>query len=159
MAQAAQQSFSDILNFAPTEVNRPKSLPAGSYVTILQGLPLQDKSSLKQTPFYEFTHKFVSAGDDVGQDELNEALTNVETGEKRNLQDITMKNRYYITKDAIWRLDEFFEHCAIELDGNVSRTEMAEATPGHTIGIVIRHVPTQDGQSTRAEIARTFAVE
>lgn len=151
-------NFTSILSAAPTEVNRPKALPVGSYVTVLQGLPRQDLSSQKKTPFYEFTHKFLSAGDDVDQEALEEALTSPD-GNMRNLQDVTMKQSFYLTENAIWRLDEFFEHCGFELDGSQSRQAMAEATPGTQVGIYIRHVPTQDGQSTRAEIGKTFAVE
>ena len=122
MAKAAQaQSFSSILDRAPSEIEKPKPLPTGSYVTLLVGQPRIDKSTKKQTEYREFTHKILSAGEDVDEDDLKAYL-----GGKK-LTDVLMKNTYYITEGAVWRLKEFLEHCGIE-EGESLR-EMVEETP------------------------------
>lgn len=56
MAKAATQaqSFSSILDRAPSEIEKPKPMPVGSYITLLVGQPRIDKSTKKQTEFREF---------------------------------------------------------------------------------------------------------
>ncbi len=109
---AKAPSFGALLDKAPSEVERPKPLPQGSYITVLQGLPRQDKSAKKQTEFYEFTHKLLSAGEDVDEDELK-AMGGV--------ADKTIKNTYYITEGSLWRLKDFLGHfgrgVVIEING------------------------------------------
>ena len=67
---ANNPNFSNILDKPATDVERPRPLPVGTYLTVIQGLPRYDKSSKKQTDFVEFTHQIVSALDDVDPDEL-----------------------------------------------------------------------------------------
>ena len=38
-------NFASILDEAPSEVDRPKPLPAGTYTCIVAGTPIYDKSS------------------------------------------------------------------------------------------------------------------
>lgn len=154
MAKAAQaQSFSSILDRAPSEIEKPKPLPQGSYVTVLVGLPRIDKSAKKQTEFREFTHKILSAGEDVDADELETYLGD------RKLTDVTVKNTYYITEGAVWRLKEFLEHAGVDLDACESLSEAIEQTPGKQVGVFINHEASQDGTSVFARIGKTFVVE
>src|SRR4051812_25646574 len=97
------QSFGAILDRAPTEVDRPKPLPQGSYTCIVKGTPRFDKSSKKQTEFVEFTLAVQAAGEDVDEDSLKEWMTKSD-GTARRLQDATIRATYYITEDALWRL-------------------------------------------------------
>lgn len=154
MAKAATQaSFGSILDRAPSEIEKPKPAPVGSYITSLVGQPRFDKSSKKQTEFVEFTHKFISAGEDVDADELAAFL-----GE-RKLSEITMKNTYYLTEASLWRLKEFLEHCGIDLDDVESLREGIEATPGAQVGLFLNHEASQDGTSVFARVGKTFVVE
>jgi|SRR5581483_4111054 len=155
MAKAAQaQSFSSILDRAPSEIEKPKPLPQGSYTTVLVGQPRIDKSAKKQTEFREFTHKIHAAGDDVDADDLATYL-----GDNKKLTDVTIKNTYYITEGAVWRLKEFLEHCGIDLDDVDTLAEAIEQTPGKQVGIFINHEASQDGTSVFARIGKTFVVE
>lgn len=154
MAKSAQQaSFGSILDRAPSEIEKPKPAPVGSYITSIVGQPRYDKSSKKQTEFVEFTHKFISAGDDVDADELKEFLGD------RKLSDITMKNTYYLTETALWRVKEFLEHASIDLDDHESLRSAIEATPGAQVGLFINHEPSQDGTSVFARVGKTFVAE
>ena len=149
MAKAAQApNFGSILDRAPSEIEKPKPLPQGSYITQIVGQPRFDKSSKKQTEFVEFTHKLLSALDDVDEDELK-ALGGV--------KDKVMKNTFYLTESAAWRLKEFLEHCGIE-EGDSLR-EMIEETPGKQVGIFVGHEASQDGTSVFARVGKTFVVE
>lgn len=153
MAKAqAQATFGSILDRAPSEIEKPKPLPQGSYITSIVGQPRFDKSSKKQTEFVEFTHKIKSASDDVDTDELEAYL-----GGEKKLTDVVMKNTYYLTEGAVWRLKEFLEHCAID-EGDSLRA-MIEETPGAEVGIYVNHEPSQDGTSFFARINKTFVAE
>lgn len=153
-AHAASPSFGSILDRAPSEIEKPKPLPQGSYVTILVGQPRFDKSTKKQTEYAEFTHKILSAGEDVDDDDLKSYL-----GEGKKLTDVLMKNTYYLTEGATWRLKDFLGHCGIDVDALDSLREGVEETPGKQVGIFINHEASQDGTSVFARIGKTFVVE
>ncbi len=154
MAKAAQAaSFGSILDRAPSEIEKPKPAPVGSYMTTLVGQPRFDKSSKKQTEFVEFTHKFLSAGEDVDTDELEAFLGD------RKITEITMKNTYYLTEASLWRLKEFLEHCGVDMDDVESLREGIEATPGKQVGLFLNHEASQDGTSVFARVGKTFVAE
>ena len=151
MAKTAQAaSFSSILDRAPSEIEKPKPAPQGSYTTVLVGQPRFDKSAKKQTDFVEFQHKLLSAQDDVDEDELK-ALGGI--------KDKVMKNTFYLTEGATWRLKEFLEHCGIDMDEVESLREAVEQTPGKQVGVFVNHEASQDGTSVFARIGKTFVVE
>lgn len=152
-ATAQTASFGSILDRAPSEIEKPKPAPQGSYVTVLVGQPRFDKSTKKQTEYVEFTHKYLSAGEDVDPDDLKAFLGD------RKLSEITIKNTYYLTDGAVWRLKEFLEHCGIDLDEVDSLRQGVEETPGKQVGIFINHEASQDGTSVFARIGKTFVVE
>jgi len=145
-------NFSSILDRPATEIEKPKPFPVGTYLTVIQGLPRYDKSAKKQTPFVEFTHKFVSALDDVDTDEL-QAMGGIENK--------TIKNTYYETEDAAWRIKKFLEDCGFddELEGGRTMRECIEATPNVEVYITIRHEASQDGRSVFARINDTAKVD
>ena len=149
-------NFAPILDRSPTEVEKPKPLPQGSYVTILKGMPKYDKSTKKQTEYVEFTHQIVSAGGDVDEDALTEAQT-APDGSVRALQDVTIRNTYYLTENSLWRLKQFLADCGfdVEEEGGSFR-QMIEETPGVSVGIYVKHEPSSDGQSVFATVSGTF---
>lgn len=152
-------NFSNILDREFEKAERPKPLPVGTYLTIIEGLPRYDKSSKKQTDFVEFTHRFVAAGDDVDTDELAEVggLT-LKDGTPR-----TIKNTYYLTEDAAWRLDKFLEDLGYDLEEakaeGITRRQMCEEAANREIYIQLGHEPSQDGRSVFARIKDTASAE
>ena len=153
MAQAAA-TFSSILDRPASEIEAPKPLPQGSYVTVLVGQPKRDKSTKKQTDFVEFQHKITGAGDDVDAEALAEALG------VRGLTDVVMKNTFYLTEASAWRLKDFLRDCGLDIDSDeMSIREMIEQTAGRSIGIFVKHQPTQDGQGVFAVIDHTLALD
>jgi hypothetical protein len=115
----AVPNFTSILDEAPTEVNRPKSLPTGTY-TFVVGKWEEGKSSKKGTPFVKFDMLPIAADEDVDKDELSEALTGAD-GTVNELKSKRMSITFYTTSDAVYRLDEFHEHCGVDLEEPVSR--------------------------------------
>ena len=141
-------TFSALLNKSMSDVERPKPMPQGSYVAMVQGLPRFDKSSKKQTEFVEFTLKLLAAGEDVDAEAL---------AEMGGIADKTIKDTYYLTENSLWRLKEFLVNLGMPED--MSMQEAVEAAPGKQIGIFINHEPSQDGQAVFARVGKTFVVE
>ena len=151
MAKAAQApNFGSILDRAPSEIEKPKPLPQGSYITVLVGQPRFDKSAKKQTEFVEFTHKLLAAQEDVDEDELKSM---------GGIKEKVMKNTFYLTEGAAWRLKEFLEHCGIDLDDCENLRAAVEETPGKQVGIFVNHEASQDGTSIFARVGKSFVVE
>ncbi len=160
MAKSATQTstpnFGTLLDKPSSEVERPKPLPQGSYLTIVKGLPRFDKSSKKQTEFVEFTLAVQSAGEDVDEDDLKAWMSKAD-GTRRSLKDATIRATYYIIEDALWRLKDFLEHCGIE-EGDSLRAMIDEA-PNSQVIAFIKHRASEDGESVFAELAKTAPAE
>jgi len=140
-------SLSDILDRQSSDIERPKPLPAGSYICVVKGLPRFDKSSKKQTPFVEFTLQPLEALDDVDKEALEEM---------GGFNNKTIRATYYLTDDAAYRLKDFLDHCGIDEDGTLR--QRIESTPGCQVVANLKHSPNMSGDGIRAELASTSAV-
>lgn len=158
----AQGTFGSILDKAPSEVERPKPLPAGTYVAMVKGLPRFDKSTKKGTEFVEFTMQLIEpyknedGESDVDQDDLAASLTKP-SGDVVPLNERTMRNTYYLTEDALWRLKKFLvDDLGIE-EGESFRS-MIDETPGKQCLISLKHTASDDGTAVFANVANTAPV-
>lgn len=142
-------NFTSILDRPASSIEKPKPWPVGTYTAVVTGLPRQDKSAKKQTPFVEFTLKPLQAEEDVDQEAL-EAMGGL--GEK------TIRNTYYTTEDATWRLIKFLEDCGLEAEEDESIRQLLDKTPGCQVKINIKHRASDDGETIFAEIGSTAAV-
>jgi hypothetical protein len=142
-------NFASLLDEAPTEIVRPKPLPSGTYYGVVMGVPEEGRSSKKQTPFVKFSVRITSAGDDVDEQELEES---------GGIDDKVLPLTFYITEDAVYRLDEFHEQCGIDLTEPTSRKRRNEEIMNAQIGVFIKHRVAEDGSRVYAEINRTFAL-
>ena len=159
MAKAhAQTTFESVLDMPVEMAERPKPLPRGSYLTMLVGQPRYDKSSKKQTEFYEFTHQILEPLEDVDPDDWNEFLTGPD-GEKQNASDITIRNTYYLVPKAAYRLREFLTHCGIPEEKGKRFSQAVAETTGCQVGIHVKHEPWENGEGISARIDRTIPAE
>ena len=152
----ATANLASILDRPYGDAERPKPLPVGTYRTIVTGAPRFDKSAKKGTPFVEFTLKFISAEEDVDQDDLETALTK-KSGDTVPLQNKTTKVTYYETEDAIWRLDEFIRHCGVDAEGMSRRQAVAECQNCEVL-VSLKHTPSEDGEQMYANVSKTASV-
>jgi hypothetical protein len=143
-------NFSSILDESPTEVERPKPLPVGTYLCIVAGQPVYDKSTKKGTPYVEFTLRPLAAESDVDEDELAEA---------GGLDNKSLRATFYLTEDAVYRLDEFHQHCGIDLEDEASRRQRNDEVVNAQVRVVVNHGTSQDGTRIYAQIARTLSAE
>ncbi len=146
----------DILKAKPTEVSRPKPLATGTYHCMVKGQPEHGESTKKKTPFIQFVLQPMAIGDDVDQSALEEALTKKD-GTTTPLADKTIRNTYYITPDAVWRLEQFMEHLGYALDGKMSLEQMVAESNGRQVLITLKHTMNDDG-TIYAEVASTAKV-
>lgn len=157
-----EANFAAILEKTVDQVEKPKPIAVGTYLTQLVGQPRQDVSSQKKTPFIEFTHKFISAGDDVDQDALKESLTAAD-GSVRSLSDVTMRNTQYLTENSLWRLKKFLEDCGFDMEQaeakKVSLGQLIAESAGSMVRVFVKHEPSQDGKSIFARIDDTLPAE
>lgn len=145
----AKETFESILDMPSSEVERPRPLPVGSYVGIIQGQPKFDKSSKKGTEYVEFTVKLIEALDDVDSDKLEEM---------GGIGDKSVKATYYLTENSVWRLKDFLNHCEAGDEDMTLRQRVAE-TPAKSITLKIRHEASQDGSYVVARVGDTAPVK
>jgi hypothetical protein len=140
-------SFQDILNKKADDVERPKPLPPGTYLGVVEGLPEFAEIGKNQTPVANLKIKLLAAEDDVDSDALREmggALGK------------SLRHRLFLTEDAAWRVKQFLEeHLGINGDGK-TLGELFNEAPGNQVKVVVKHRPSQDGQTIYAEIDRTL---
>lgn len=153
-------NFSSILDRAPSEIEKPKPLPVGTYTCVVNGLPTYDKSSKKQTDFVRFNLKVLAAGEDVDADDLSTWMQKPD-GTTRSLADTQIRHDLYLTEDAAWRLKDFLTHLGwdIEDSENGSMRQMIEQSAGRQVNVFMRHEASQDGTSVFAKVGSTAAVE
>lgn len=153
----AQQTFESILDTPADAVERPKPAPAGTFGIVVRGMPEHGVSSQKKTPFVRFTYAFVAAGEDVDEDELKAFITDAE-GNVGQLAAKTIKDTYYTTPDALWRLTDVLENMGIDAEGKSVR-QMLDETPNASMHILVGHRASEDGTQVFAEVKRTMKAE
>lgn len=133
----AKPDITSVLDMMPDEIERPKPLPPGAYVCIIKERYTQDKSPKTETPYFEFALHPVEALENVDEDALNEVLTRA-NGEKKKLSDMTIRARFYDTRDADYRLKKFLlDDCQLPNDGSIG--QIMENTIGCQVIANIKH--------------------
>jgi hypothetical protein len=143
---ASQPSFASILDTRSGDIERPKPLPAGSYICLVVGQPRSDKASTG-TEFLEFTFKILQPLEDVDEDAFKEMKG---IGK-------TFTNRYYVTEEAKWRLKAFLDDCAVG-DDDMSLAERIAEINGSKVIATLGHTSTQDGSGVFARVRSTAPV-
>lgn len=155
----ANVNLSAILDRPASTVEPPKAAPVGHYLCTILGLPREDVSSKKKTPYYEYSFKVLAASDDVEQDALNEFLTRAD-GTKKTLGEVVFKEKYYLTEAALFRLTELIEHCGVDTsDDSVTLRQHAQSLGGCQVLVGIKHEASEDGKSIYANVADTAPAE
>jgi len=150
MALRPAPNFSSILETTIDSIERPKPLPIGTYTCIIQGQPEYGESQQKKTPFVRFNLAILAAGEDVDQEELD-AIGGV--------TDKVIKDTYYLTPDALWRLQEFLANAGVPKDSTLSLRQAIEEVTNQQLLVVIGHEASQDGKSIFSRVKTTMPIE
>jgi hypothetical protein len=139
-------NFESLLDRPADDVKPPPTLPAGPYLTVLQGLPEKIESSKKKTPGFRFIHKIISPLDGVDDD----ALALIEGG----VSGKTVRNDMWVTEDSLFMLTQFLENCGVEMAGK-SISACIDETPNRQVVIFIKHESSDDGERIFAKVGKT----
>lgn len=150
MAKSSTPNFESILDMPAADVERPKPLPAGTYDCIVKGLFETGESAQKKTPFVRFTYAITAAGEDVDEDELAEI---------GGIADKTIKDTYYTTPEALFRLTDTLDAMGIEMDDGKTVRQALSETPNASLRIVVGHRASPDGEQIFAEVKKTLKAE
>lgn len=127
---AATGKFQEILKRRSGEAERPVPIPPGNYEFLITDYEF-DESRRKKTPFVRFDCRPVSAHDDVEQEDL-----------PKNWNEKTIRHTFYMTDDALYRLDEFLsEVLKIELSGREYSETIPEAVNLSFVGEITHSMP------------------
>ena len=154
-------TFESILDTPAADVERPRPMPVGTYEGVVKGLYEEGVSSQKKTPFVRFTYTFISAEGDVDEEELQQVLTDKD-GNLHPINEKTIKDTYYTTPDAMFRLTDTLECMSIfdpDADDARSVRQMLADTPNASIRFSVSHRASEDGQQIFAEVKRTLKPE
>lgn len=127
----ADNVFTSILSNAKLgEIERPKPLPAGSYVALIKTWTFDQTKSEKKTPFARVELEIKAALDDVNQVDLEE-FGSVD-GKK-------VKHDFYLTENSLFGLQQFvLEHVGLDLQG-MSLDQALPQTVNNQVGVKIKH--------------------
>jgi hypothetical protein len=128
-------NFAEILSRRPEDQERPKPFPAGTYTALVLRHETGETSK-KQTPYVRFYFQAVEAHDDVDQEALAEI----------DMQKKTLRDDFYLTDDALYRLSEFLETLGIEMSGRTF-AECLPETINQAITITVSHSINQQDPS------------
>lgn len=98
--------FSDLLKKPAGEAKKPEAFPAGNYPGIVKSFEVGDNNKNK-TPYVRFNIGLTGVPDG---DEF-EALVGTDLSKR------SFRRDYYLTDDALWRLDDFIRSCGIDPKG------------------------------------------
>lgn len=90
--------FNALLDKDPSTFERPPTTPEGEYLLVVKSKSF-GQSSQKKTPFVEFQYGIVNPMPSVPE----EALDGID------LSKVKLRDQFYLTEDAMFRLKEFFE--------------------------------------------------
>lgn len=141
-------NFTDILNTPVNEIEKPKPRPAGTYIGVVTKNPEITKVGQKETMAAIFYVKFIAPGPDIDASSLAEA---------GGLGDRELRITQFLTKEALWRLKEFFVALGLDADsGTVG--ELLPQTVGRQAHFKIKHRPSQDGTQLYEEFDSAAAL-
>jgi len=148
-------TFSSILNAPATESVRPPALPAGHYISMIKGLPRQDKSTKKGTEFIEYTVLFLQPYVDAEGNSDVDPQALEEFGQVKGKE---MRLTFYMTEKAAYMHTEFLtDTLGLDISG-MSHWQAAQQASGAQFIAQVRQKPRDDGKGVFSEIGNTAAL-
>lgn len=136
----AKFDFTEILGQQIGSAPKPKPVPAGTYVGVVEGLPKiidVTRKDGKATAYINFRINLTEAGDDVDADEL-EAMGGLtrKDGGARSVSYKAWQDLEADGKGWSWQLDAFLESFGLSAS---TYTEAFEELPGREVVVAVKH--------------------
>jgi len=136
----AGPDFSTLLRKPAGEAKKPPALPpAADYQGIIKGYELGDQNKNK-TPYVRFQVGLVGWPDSISAEDRQQ------DGKAIDLSKRPMRRDFYLTDDALWRLDEFLRALGIDLTGRSYEETLPEATGKSVVVEVQQYINQQSGE-------------
>lgn len=124
-------NFKALLSKPAGQAERPKVLPAGDYPGIVAKFEMGE-SSQKKTPYVRFLVNLTGWPDDVPEEDR---VTTKEDGTQVAI-DLSKKQQkvdFYLTEDALFRLDDFIKSVGAETSGKTYEEIIPECVGAHVL--------------------------
>ena len=147
--------FSQLLRKPAGEAKRPPVLPAGDYYGIIKGHELGDQNR-NRTPYVRFQVGLMDWPDQSADEWIAsdpDGTTHTITKADIDLSKRQMRKDFYLTDDALWRLDEFIKSCGIDPHGRVYEEILPELT-GQPVMIEVQQYLNQNTNETGNQIGK-----
>lgn len=134
--------FSSLLKGAAGNAKKPPALPAGDYPAIIKNFELGDANK-NRTPYVRLT---------LGLQGFPESVS-AEDREGVDLSKRQPRRDYYLTDDALWRLDELIRDLGIEAAGR-SYEEVIPELVGQQVLAELQQKLNQNTNETFTEVVK-----
>lgn len=141
--------FSQLLKKPSGEAKKPDPLLAGQYPGVIKSFEVGDQNKNK-TPYVRF--QVGLTGWPEGQEPQM-----LPSGEAMDLSKRQMRRDYYLTDDALWRLDEFLRAIGIDLTGR-SYEEVLPETVGIQVMVEVQQYVNQQNNEIGNQIGSLSAI-
>jgi hypothetical protein len=121
--------FSTLLKKPAGEAKKPAALPAGSYHGIVKSHEVGDNNKNK-TPYVRFHLGLTGLPDGMDASELDGA----------DLSKRQLRRDFFLTDDALWRLDEFLKSCGVNPQGRAYEEVLTEVIGANVLVEVQQYV-------------------
>lgn len=146
-------NFSHLLKRPAGKSKKPEALPAGLYPGVLKSFEYGD-SNQKKTPYVRFHLGITGWADDVSENEKMQENADGKM-EPIDLSKRQPRRDYYLTDDALWRLDEFLRELGIEPTGRSYEEVIPEAV-GQTVTIELQQQLNEKTSEPYNQVGKLF---
>lgn len=128
----AASDFSSLLRQPAGQAKKPPVLDAGNYPALVKSYEVDNKNKNKTT--YLRVHVGYTGWPEGATPQTNEDGTIIELGKRQGRRD------FFLTPDALWRLDEFLRSCGLSLEGRSYEEVFPELTNKTVIASVKQYM-------------------
>lgn len=132
--------FSKLLRKPAGEAKKPEALPVGDYPGVIKSHEYGDNNKNK-TPYVRLFVAFTGWPD--GAEEIPEV----------DLSKRQMRRDYYLTEDALWRLDDLIRSCGIDAVGR-SYEEVIPELLGQAVLVEVQQYTVQNSDEKGNQIGK-----
>lgn len=140
-------NFASVLNKRADDIEAPVPIPVGRYIGVVAGPAEFKEIGKNQTPGAVLKIRLLQPMEDVDAEALAAA---------GGIPERTLNHTVWLSEDAEYRTKTFLtEDLGLEA-GNKTLGELFSEVHGATVGVLIKHEPSQDQRQIFARIDRTF---
>jgi hypothetical protein len=140
-------NFQEVLSQPAAEIEKPKPLPVGHYICIIDG-PFKPGETKDSKGFVEFKLKPLAPDADVDMEELSS---------QKGIGIRTLRYTLWLEDESRWRIVEFGEKLGLDAKSMTIGQILSEAT-GRQIKAKVKHTVSADGTQIYANVESVHAI-